>query len=91
MKNANEVTPIMETLFSILKIKVLLMPRDQVNVIDQVYIIDDSIKQSNANLSKLMILGTMCNQLRFKISFPDHHYKLKTQYEQMTVAYGLGI
>jgi hypothetical protein len=91
MKNANEVTPIMETLFSILKIKVLLMPRDQVNVIDQVYIIDDSIKQSNANLSKLMILGTMCNQLRFKISFPDHHSKLKTQYEQMTVAYGLGI
>ena len=91
MKNADEVTPIMNTLFSILKIKVLLMPRDQVKVIDQVYMIDDSIKQSNANLSKLMILGTICNQLRFKVSFPEYHSKLKDEYDQMTIAYGLGI
>ena len=53
--------------------------------------IDDSIKQSNANLSKLMILGTICNQLRFKVSFPEYHSKLKDEYDQMTIAYGLGI
>jgi hypothetical protein len=87
----SQFTPFMTTLFYALEIKVLLIPRDQSSVIDQLKIIEDSIKLSKTTLSQLMILKIMSGQVRFKKSYPDHYAKTQQDYDQLIAHHGLRI